>query len=118
MNDERLAIHERLCSVMKNAYILALDKDPDTRDFSKNVYYQPPSSVFIHYPAIVYEKSRIDIQNADNESYLHNYRYTVTVIDPDPDSVITELVSKLPKCRYDRHFINENLNHDSFEICY
>ena len=74
--------------------------------------------MFIHYPAIVYEKSRIDIQNADNESYLHKYRYTVTVIDPDPDSVITELVSKLPKCRYDRHFINENLNHDSFEIYY
>ena len=40
----------------------------------------------------------------------------VTVIDSDPDSKIVNRVSMLPYCYFDRHYVQDNLNHDVFEI--
>lgn len=85
---------------------------------SRNVYYQPPSSIEMLYPAIVY--SRNDILNtfADDTVYKQDTAYIVTVIDEDPDSEIVDKVSKLPKCRYNRHYESDNLNHDVFVLYY
>lgn len=85
---------------------------------SRNVYFQPPASVRINYPAIVYTRSDIDNTFADNSVYMQSHFYEVTVIDEDPDSKIVEAVSKLPTCRFSRHFTSENLNHDTFIIYY
>jgi len=85
---------------------------------SRNVYFQPPASVRINYPAIVYTRSDIDNTFADDSVYMQSHFYEVTVIDEDPDSKIVEAVSKLPTCRFSRHFISENLNHDTFIIYY
>lgn len=83
---------------------------------SRNVYFQPPASVSMKYPAIVY--SRYDIQNthADNRVYAQKTAYQVTVIDEDPDSEIVKKVSMLPMCSFDRHYIADNLNHDVFTL--
>ena len=85
---------------------------------SRNVYFQPPASVRINYPAIVYTRSDIDNTFADDSVYIQSHFYEVTVIDEDPDSKIVEAVSKLPTCRFSRHFTSENLNHDTFIIYY
>lgn len=85
---------------------------------SRNVYFQPPASVRINYPAIVYTRSDIDNTFADDSVYMQSHFYEVTVIDEDPDSKIVEAVSKLPTCRFSRHFTSENLNHDTFIIYY
>lgn len=85
---------------------------------SRNVYFQPPASVRINYPAIVYTRSDIDNAFADDSVYMQSHFYEVTVIDEDPDSKIVEAVSKLPTCRFSRHFTSENLNHDTFIIYY
>lgn len=85
---------------------------------SRNVYFQPPASVRINYPAIVYTRSDIDNTFADDSIYMQSHFYEVTVIDEDPDSKIVEAVSKLPTCRFSRHFTSENLNHDTFIIYY
>ena len=85
---------------------------------SRNVYFQPPSSVRINYPAIVYTRSDIDNTFADDSVYMQSHFYEVTVIDEDPDSKIVDAVSKLPTCRFSRHFTSENLNHDTFIIYY
>lgn len=85
---------------------------------SRNVYFQPPASVRINYPAIVYTRSDIDNTFADDSVYMQSHFYEVTVIDEDPDSKIVEAVSKLPTCRFNRHFTSENLNHDTFIIYY
>ena len=85
---------------------------------SRNVYFQPPASVRINYPAIVYTRSDIDNTFADDSVYMQSHFYEVTVIDEDPDSKIVETVSKLPTCRFSRHFTSENLNHDTFIIYY
>lgn len=85
---------------------------------SKNVYYQPPASVKMSYPAIVY--SRNDIRNdfANNDVYSQNRSYEVIVIDKNPDSEIVDRVSQLPMCRFDRHYTSDNLNHDVFTLFY
>lgn len=85
---------------------------------SRNVYFQPPASVRINYPAIVYTRSDIDNTFADDSVYMQSHFYEVTVIDEDPDSKIVDAISKLPTCRFSRHFTSENLNHDTFIIYY
>ena len=83
---------------------------------SGNVYFQPPGSTQMKYPAIRYERSDMEIKHADNGNYNRRVRYTVTVIDSNPDSDIVNQVSMLPLCRFERHYEQDNLNHDVFEI--
>lgn len=85
---------------------------------TRNVYFQPPSGLIMKYPAIVYERSKLDNRFADNLVYSQNQSYSVTVIDANPDSSLVVKVSQLPKCRPDRHFKNDNLNHDVFTLYY
>ena len=85
---------------------------------SRNVYYQPPESLKMNYPAIVYSRKMIDNSYANNSVYKQNYAYEITVIDKNPDSEIVNKVSKLPTCRFDRHFKSDNLNHDVFTLYY
>lgn len=85
---------------------------------SRNVYYQPPESVRMKYPAIKY--SRDDIQNtfANNNVYMQQYAYEITVIDEDPDSEIVDKISKLPTARFERHYTSDDLNHDIYKIIF
>ena len=81
-----------------------------------NLYYQPPAGYQLRYPCIVYTQSRIQNGHANNGVYIQHSFYTVTVIDTDPDSKIVQAVSVLGKCRYDRHFITDNLYHTTFTL--
>lgn len=83
---------------------------------SRNVYYQPPASVRMNYPAIVYFRSDIENNFANDSVYIQSLAYEVIVIDEDPDSDIVKRVSQLPMCRYDRHYTSDNLNHDVFTL--
>lgn len=85
---------------------------------SRNVYFQPPSDIHMKYPAIVYARSRIANDHANDDVYRQSLSYELTVIDANPDSEIVTKVSKLPMCRHDRHFTSDNLNHDVFTIYY
>ena len=101
--EKRLELHELLVDILG----------------SRNVYYQPPESIKMRYPAIVY--SRDDIQNtfANNGVYMQQRAYEITVIDANPDSDIVQQISKrLPSVRYQRHFTSDDLNHDIFQIFY
>jgi len=85
---------------------------------SRNVYYQPPESIKLNYPAIVYSREDIDNTFADDIVYTQSHVYELIVIDEDPDSDIVEKVSKLPTARYNRNFKSDNLNHDIFTLHY
>lgn len=81
---------------------------------SRNVYFQPPESVKMKYPAIVYGLEDIENTFANDGVYLSKRKYLITVIDEDPDSPIVGRVASLPSCRFNRHFESDNLNHDVF----
>lgn len=86
----------------------------DLFDANPHVYFQPPANVQMEYPAIVYKRDNMDTKFANNRPFSLTTRYSVTVIDQDPDSVIPKKVALLPKCIYNRSFVADNLNHDVF----
>ena len=85
---------------------------------TRNVYFQPPSTLKMSYPAIVYNRDDVDTTFADNNPYRRTTRYQLTVIDKNPDSPIPDKVGSLPMCIFNRHFSADNLNHDVFTIYY
>lgn len=83
---------------------------------SDHVYFQPPPSIDMLYPCIVYHRDAVDTTFADDRPYGHRTRYQVTVITQDPDSDLKDKVAALPACSYDRFFTNDNLNHDVYNL--
>lgn len=89
--------------------------DEKLKELSPNVYFQPKSNVGMEYPCIVYEAARWDTGFAGNKPYRITERYTVTVIDRDPDSEIPKKVASLPMTTHSAFFVAENLNHHVFD---
>ena len=88
-------------------------------DYPDNVYYQPPSSVSIEYPCIRYSRSDIDGHYADDIRYISKDRYTLIVIDPNPDSQIPDILLKhFRMIKFDRQYTAENLNHFVLSLYY
>lgn len=85
---------------------------------SEHVYFQPPATVELEYPCIVYHRDRADTEYADDIPYVRTKKYQVTVIDRNPDSVIPDNVAKLPLCNSSRFYTAFNLNHDVFDLYY
>lgn len=83
---------------------------------SREVYFQPPATVHMNYPAIVYSRKRIGNAHANNGVYKQDHCYELTVVDKNPDSEIVGRVSKLPLCSFDHHYKKDNLNHDVFTL--
>lgn len=83
---------------------------------SNNVYFQPPPSVKMQYPCIVYNRDYEQANFADDKPYKHRKRYQVTIIDRNPDSEIPAKVAALPLCSFDRAFTADNLNHDVYRL--
>lgn len=104
--NRRLKLHDILCEILA-----CPNKGQNCR-----AYFQPPSSVKMKYPAIVYALNDIENAFADDGVYLSARSYSVTVIDSDPDSSLIGKIASLPKSRFNRHYTKDNLNHDVFEI--
>ncbi len=96
----RMALHDILVNILGTS----------------NVYFQPPPTIQMSYPCIVYRRDYVMITHADGRPYRNKKRYQVTVIDRDPDSDIPDKIAELPTCAYDRFFVTENLNHDVFKL--
>ena len=98
---ERLSLHAKLIQLLG----------------SNNVYFQPPESIKLTYPCIVYRRSSGDTKFSNDMPYLYTQAYELTLIDKNPDSsYVKAIASGFPMIRYNRHYINDNLNHDVFTI--
>ena len=85
---------------------------------SKNVYFQPPESLKLKYPCIIFSRDDITNLKASDSIYAQRIGYKLVVIDYDPDSSIVKDVSKLPYCSFLTHYVSDNLNHDVFRLYY
>lgn len=83
-----------------------------------HVYYQPPETIKMEYPAIVYSVNRIYKKSANNKAYNLYRNYEIIVIDKKPDNPVIEKIMELPLSSYDRSFKSDNLNHDVLELYY
>lgn len=86
------------------------------KGFTEHTYFQPPDTVSMEYPAIVYQLDDIRPEFAGNVPYRLTNRYQVTVICREPDSPIPAKIAALPACRFNRFFIADNLNHFVFQL--
>lgn len=83
---------------------------------SDHVYFQPPENKKLSYPCIVYTRNTYDSIFANNQSYIRRTRYSVTLIDKNPDSCFAEKIAEIPYCKHTRNFIADNLNHDVYDL--
>lgn len=100
LEQRRLKLHKFLCELIG----------------SKNCYYSPPSGIHMKYPCIVYDLSSPDVIHADNIPYLTSLQWTITVIDENPDSKISDLFFNMRECRFDRKFTADDLNHFVYSL--
>lgn len=87
-------------------------------EFNGWVYYQPPESIRLQYPCIIYNIDSKDIRPADNRPYMKKSCYQVMIIDEDPDSKIPEKVEELPFVRWSNHFTQDDLHHFVYKLYY
>ena len=80
------------------------------------VYFQPPPSVQMTYPCIVYRRDYELANYANDKPYTHRRRYQVIIIDRNQDSEIPAKIAALPLCVYDRFYTADNLNHDVYKL--
>lgn len=98
--NSRIDLHEELRAILGSGF----------------VYFQPPESVKMVYPCVVYALDNMDVKYADDRPYLNAKRYRVTVIDKDPDSVIPDRMLVLPYCGLTNVYTADNLNHWVFSL--
>lgn len=100
--DKRIELHNILISLLEK----------------NNVYFQPPSSIKLIYPCIIYELNGIDTNYANSRKYKNKKKYTISLIDQNPDSEIPNKILNLDYCSFNRFFISDNLNHYVFTLYY
>ena len=102
MASRRLELHEILCKILG----------------SRNAYFQPPESIKMNYPAIVYSLDDIESLYANDGVYLSGKKYELILIDADPDNELVDKIAALPTCQFDRFYTSDNLNHYVFTLFY
>lgn len=99
----RLKLHQELCDILG----------------SNQVYYQPPESVKMKYPSIVYQRNTNRTFNADNKKYLSYDSYDITFICKDPDSDIADAIDQhFPMIRRQTRYMADGLYHDPYYLYY
>lgn len=103
MKKQRLDLHNKLLQI----------------DDSLTVYYRLPENIKLIYPCIIYKRSDIKSDYADNTRFLTRVVYDVTLISKDPDNeCVNKLLNTFPYISYDRSFTKDGLHHDFFTLEY
>ncbi len=104
MAKSRISLHHALCRILG----------------STNCYFNPPSNIVMQYPCIVYGYDGVDSEHADNKRYVKSRRYTITVIDYDPDSAIPDrlLDSDFEHLKLNDSYTSDGLYHFLFTLYY
>ena len=106
MENKRLELHEILCEIINIT-------EPNG---DRHVYFQPPESVQMKYPAIRYSLDDIDLKHANDQLYLRTPGYSVILIDRKPNSVYVDKILEIPQCIFVNSYVEDNLNHFVFHI--
>lgn len=84
-----------------------------------NVYFQPPESIKLSYPCIVYSFTTADTKYSNDKTYLFTHGYDVIYITKEPDdSMVDTLAYTFPMCMFTRQYISDNLYHYVYRIYY
>lgn len=99
MEDNRLLLRDILRDTMTNA-----GEEP-------HLYYQPPESIKLEYPCIIYQLGSINSTYANDMPYTHGVSFEATYITRNPASPVVTELAKIPQSKFDRYFVSDNLHH-------
>ena len=86
---------------------------------SSNVYFQPPASVQLSYPCVIYSIGEGNAMHADGVLYHYVDSYEVIFIYKKPNvAIIEQVLMTLPMCKMTRAYVIDNLNHYAFRVYY
>lgn len=85
-------------------------------EYGKNVYFQPPESLKLNFPCIIYELGSYSPTKADNKAYHINESYSITLVTKLPDTNYGKQILNKETAKFDRYFVNDNLYHYVFTI--
>lgn len=98
----RLSLHQKLLDILGTG---------------KKAYFQPPESIKLTYPCIMYNLSNVDTKYANNKVYNTKRQYTLYYLDTNPDHTMVEtLLNAFAMISYDRRYISNNIYHDVFTL--
>ena len=80
------------------------------------VYFQPPATIEMEYPCIIYKRSDRKSFFSGDHIYLGMNEYSITIVDEDPDSIIPDKVLELQYCSFSTNFTVDGLNHDVYTL--
>lgn len=83
---------------------------------SEQVYFQAPESIKMKYPCIVYNLEDMFSRYADDTTYLLYTKYQITYMTKDPDDPKRFEIANLQKCRFNRHYVSDHINHYVYNI--
>ena len=101
--NRRLELHDKLRDLVGN----------------NNVYFQPPASVQISYPCVVYHIGSGDAKRPD--PILYNYTNSsdgLFIFKKPTIEIIEQVLNAIPMCRFTRGYVADNLNHYAFTLYY
>lgn len=85
--------------------------------YGSRVYYNPPESIKMQYPCIVYNLANLAARHADNIPYKRHDAYSVTHIYTKVEQeAVSRVLAEQPGFLYDRSFTLDNLHHDVFTL--
>ena len=101
MESRRVKLHQELVDILGTSH----------------VYYDPPESIKMVYPCIIYERESGHSDYADNSTYRYTQSYQVTYVNHAVENdVCKKLLDHFQMIRYSRHFVADNLHHDVFYL--
>ena len=85
----------------------------------RNVYFQPPASVQLVYPCVIYNLNAGDAKRADDSVYMYTNRFELIFIYRKPNvEIIEQVLRTFPMCSVSRVYIADNLYHYVFNLYY
>ena len=85
---------------------------------SNNVYFQPPESVRMQYPCIVWNLAKIPVQYADDKAYLKNPKYVIRYISTEPDDPMRLTLTEVLGVPMIQVYNKDGLYHYIYELYY
>ena len=82
-------------------------------------WFQPPESIKMEYPCIVYKREKPDVLRANNRLYHRTNHYGLTYMTFDPDDPLIEKIEDhFPMCSLERGYTHDGLNHYYYDLYY
>lgn len=103
-----------------------LDLSTALHQLCENVYFQPPQSLKLQYPCVVYSLKLVDSDYADNLTYKTMREYSLVYISPNPDPIYEEsgdgmietILKSFSHIKHVNRYTSDNLYHDAFNLFY